>query len=1384
MKIKIAVLFFLLMMAALDIFAQSPPPTGYVTPSALTVKASNGQMFYLQRDSSGNLFTTSAGGSLFNLGQPNPTGYVQPVAIVAQDSSGNWHFLQVDSNGNLMTTGSSSGGGTSVTVNGGSALMNLNLNGTSPSPDSGFIACSLKISNPNSIIECPFGTTSTTFLAGNATASAAAGVVESFTVGTGGVTANSLVQNDTSNPAKIVNATTGVYGVALSTVAATGTVNVQRNGVVSCVTDTGGATAGHVVVIGTGTVIDCKDSGQTASSAIPISTRIVGVFLTSASGGSTAQVELTPAHFGTQVSGNSGRIATAGANIGTATAGSEACADGSGNVDTAGCGVTNLPYYLPPVGVNGQTGTSYSFQDSDNGKLVTVNNTAAVAVTLPQANSGAQLFGTVNNPGTNSCSGTNTCTTGAVTITAARMILGVIEWNAGGYTMTTMTDSKGDSCSLAGAGNNQVGSSSPHFASFYCPNAIGGSTTFTFNWTGAGALSTTPHILQYSNITNVSPLDQQTFANGTSGVPNSGSVTTTQAVELVVSVSPNLSCGSTATSDYTNRVTTNMQFNGFIADKVVNTIGAYSATANGTCTNWGSQILTFKTTGVTATFATGWRACFQNLGTGVATITPTTSLLNGVTSLSFPQNGGACVWSDGANYEANTFGTGTVFNAAANGCMADNGTTDNSTCFGALNTSAAVVGGTIYFPYSGTASNTYGFNSAPATVSGNNVRIECAPGVILKQTTATTLFTVTGTNDVVRGCILDGASTGTVAVTVTGASAINDTVEDNIVQNWTSTGTDAWIVSKQSDGLHIHRNKLITGLTASSGIALYSVTGNISRAWITENEVVAVEGTTANVGGIEIISGAGGSVSDVFVRNNDVTWSGTGASSSGFFDSLSANSLVKVFWQNNSCKMTAAAQNCYHIYGDQNGIISGNFADDGTFVSSSPVLDIGDIGNTPVTGNVARNQATTSGGCIRVIDGSTTPGALGNESISDNSCDTPGTGNLAVGIDVTLSASSLTSTTIANNRVHLLRNGTIGIRVNAIAAQDNGDSSVANNGVDSTGGTTQTGIQIKSNALVAGTTSASHVILIGNNVKGVATGIDIEAAAATSGSAVAHTDGTNITGDTCNTVTTCVNIGVSTTIAGSTATVSNTKISDLVIDGATTGISTSITSSTGTSTLSGTQINDVKFNSVTTPYSFATATLLSDSSGIAFANIPANLANGSQVYLSDGTIGSVCAGSGNGAILNQLNGVHVCSPTPATLLVSGILDGEVPITITTTASCTLGTTSGCNATAYNSGYTFNEDATAAAAITYTLPTAAAGKQYCVKNAYNGSAANTGTLELLTSASGQFIIYTDGTLSASGGFVQSAGAAADAACVVGVDSTHWILYVQGGSWSKH
>ncbi len=164
--------------------------------------------------------------------------------------------------------------------------------------------------------------------------------------------------------------------------------------------------------------------------------------------------------------------------------------------------------------------------------------------------------------------------------------------------------------------------------------------------------------------------------------------------------------------------------------------------------------------------------------------------------------------------------------------------------------------------------------------------------------------------------------------------------------------------------------------------------------------------------------------------------------------------------------------------------------------------------------------------------------------------------------------------------------------------------------------------------------------------------------------------------------------------------------------------------------------------------------------------------NGTTGQIQDA--GSPCGSGGGGDTITSPNSTLAVGGTSSNTTldvapVNTVVDTSGTVTVSTTKP---------------SEFHFNENATAATAITYNLPTASAGKQFCFANAYNGSAPNTGALQLQTSASGQFIIFTDGTLSATGGYVISGGAAADGACLVGVDSTHWYLYVQSGTWTKH
>jgi len=189
--------------------------------------------------------------------------------------------------------------------------------------------------------------------AANTTGSAAL-TVESFTVGTGGVTANTLVIGDSSSPQKMIAATgTGAYGVAQSTVVAGGTVLVTRLGQAQVLTDNA-VTAGDLAIAGTSTVTYARDSGQTSSANIPITTRILGPFLTSASAGSLATIELTPAHFGTQITASQVTNAAATNASNTFTAGTQ---DFSGAAHTKPNVVVASVGALPSGCTNGEQAT-------------------------------------------------------------------------------------------------------------------------------------------------------------------------------------------------------------------------------------------------------------------------------------------------------------------------------------------------------------------------------------------------------------------------------------------------------------------------------------------------------------------------------------------------------------------------------------------------------------------------------------------------------------------------------------------------------------------------------------------------------------------------------------------------------------------------------------------------------------------------------------------------------------------------------------------------------------------------------------------------------------------------------------------------------------------
>ena len=155
--------------------------------------------------------------------------------------------------------------------------------------------------------------------------------------------------------------------------------------------------------------------------------------------------------------------------------------------------------------------------------------------------------------------------------------------------------------------------------------------------------------------------------------------------------------------------------------------------------------------------------------------------------------------------------------------------------------------------------------------------------------------------------------------------------------------------------------------------------------------------------------------------------------------------------------------------------------------------------------------------------------------------------------------------------------------------------------------------------------------------------------------------------------------------------------------------------------------------------------------------------------------------SGN-LIEADASGNTVNGPTPPSSSIVGVSDSQTlsnkiyaTVNVTTGASFSITGTNTLN---------YNQEATASTAVTYTLPAPTAGQQHCVFNSNNGSAANTGVLELLVANTGTQSIILNGAKTTAAGNITSSGAAGDSACVVGLSSTQWQAQASGGIWTIH
>ena len=175
--------------------------------------------------------------------------------------------------------------------------------------------------------------------------------------------------------------------------------------------------------------------------------------------------------------------------------------------------------------------------------------------------------------------------------TAGNMNVVAIGWDSSFITLKTLTDSKGNSYKLA---VSYVDSTGITQAIYYAPNVVAAAAGANRITATLSASTDWPdlRILEYSG---VNTLDKTASAKGTSTTAGSGSVTTTQANELLFGAMYTYGTTNGPGSGYTSRVVTGDS--DLAEDEVVFATGLYSAKASMNGQEWVAQLATFYWSG-------------------------------------------------------------------------------------------------------------------------------------------------------------------------------------------------------------------------------------------------------------------------------------------------------------------------------------------------------------------------------------------------------------------------------------------------------------------------------------------------------------------------------------------------------------------------------------------------------------------------------------------------------------------------------------------------------------------------------------------------------------------------------------------------------------------
>jgi len=502
--------------------------------------------------------------------------------------------------------------------------------------------------------------------------------------------------------------------------------------------------------------------------------------------------------------------------------------------------------------------------------------------------------------------------------TAGDLNLVIVGWNDTSAAVQSVTDSAGNTYTLAFGPTKGTGLSE---SIYYAKNilASGSNTvTVTFN---QGATKPDVRILEYSGVATSNPLDVSTGASGSTYIADSGYVNTNAANELIVGAS--MVQGTTtvmAGAPFTPRVITSPNSD-LAADRLVNVPGSYHSweplNASG---NWVMQVVTFKS-------ATASTIPF------VSSVTPNSGAISG----------GTAVTISGIDFAA---GDTVTFGSAA----ATNVVVVNSTTITATAPAGSAGPATVTVTNSGGQSGSLvsGFTYvAPPTVTG----VSPSSG----STSGGTSVTVTGTNFASGSTVTFGSNAAT-NVTVVNSTTITATSPAG------STGAVTVTVT----------NSLGQSGSLASGYT-YIVQPTVTS--VSPGTGVAAGGTAVTITGTNFASGAtvtlgSNAATNVTVVNNTTITATTPAGTAGAVTVTvtvggQSGSLASGFTYAGLPTVTVVSPNNGPVAGGTSVTITGtNFAPGATVTfGSNAATGVTVVNSTSIT---ATTPAAASAGAVTV----------------------------------------------------------------------------------------------------------------------------------------------------------------------------------------------------------------------------------------------------------------------------------------------------------------------------------------------------------------------------------------------------------------------------------